>query len=231
MYSIVRYELVLGKHARAAHQLRDFATWLGEGGEMALKVIIGLQGLARHLWCSAHSRGLESTGISRTLAWIASLTSASGSRGQPCRAHFRNHRGHRPGRSGRPAGIRTGGHHTVLCSEDLIRVFEQFTALDLASRSRAENMAGGGTFRSLCRSCFRSAPGAETSFDLADVERHVIAHGENRAAGLPMALAMLGGRLQRVASQFDLHRRPLGHHGPPRSRRPSCPHGAVALVR
>ncbi len=50
-------------------------------------------------------------------------------------------------------------------------------------------------------------------------------------AGIPMALAMLGGRAAQLAPQFDLYRRALDHFGHPPQPTAITLHGFVGRTR
>ncbi len=133
----------------------------------------------------------------------------------------------------RTKNIRLTSAVTVLSSDDPIRVFQQFSTLDLLSRGRAEIMAGRGSF-------IESFP--LFGYDLADYDKlfaekleRLLKIRDNpgpvyphpiqnplpvwlavggtpqsvvRAAtlGLPLALAIIGGEPSRFAPFFDLYR-------------------------
>ncbi|WP_322981448.1 LLM class flavin-dependent oxidoreductase [Pseudomonas sp. C11] len=165
--------------------------------------------------------------------------------------------------------IRLSSAVTVLSSDDPVRVFEQFTALDLVSQGRAEIMAGRGAF-------VESFP--LFGYDLNDYEalfeeklelllalredkpvtwsgrfrsplENVVLHPrpvqqrlpvwravggtpesvvKAAQAGIPMALAMLGGKLRQFAPQFELYRRALAHYGHAPQPAAITTHGFVA---
>ena len=173
------------------------------------------------------------------------------------------------GAASRTRQIRLSSAVTVLSSDDPVRVFEQFTALDLVSQGRAEIMAGRGAFVDSF-SLF--------GYDLQDYEmlfeeklKLLLALREDKPitwsgrfrsplrdvvlqprpvqkqlpvwravggtpesivkaaqAGIPMALAMLGGKLRRFAPQFELYRRALKHYGHAPQPTAITTHGFVA---
>jgi probable LLM family oxidoreductase len=156
----------------------------------------------------------------------------------------------------RTSRIRLTSAVSVLSSDDPVRVFQQFSTLDLLSGGRAEIMAGRGSF-------IESFP--LFGYDLDDYdrlfaeklerllevrERHdlgvyprplqdplpvwiAVGGTPNSVAragllGLPMALAIIGGTPERFAPLAELHRRAAaeGGHEPPRLSINS--HGFVA---
>lgn len=169
----------------------------------------------------------------------------------------------------RTRNIRLSSAVTVLSSDDPVRVFEQFTALDLVSQGRAEIMAGRGafldSFHLFGHDVNDYAALFEEKLDLLLAlrgDRPVTWSGRFRApldnvvvhprpvqkplpvwravggspesvvqagrAGLPMALAMLGGKLSQFAPQFDLYRRVLAHQGHAPQPAAITVHGFVA---
>jgi probable LLM family oxidoreductase len=136
--------------------------------------------------------------------------------------------------------IRLTSAVTVLSSDDPIRVFQQFSTLDLISEGRAEVMAGRGSF-------IESFP--LFGYDLADYDRlfeeklmrllelrrevlgvyprpvqdplpvWIAVGGTPESAyragalGLPMALAIIGGMPERFVPFAEIHRRAAAEHG------------------
>jgi probable LLM family oxidoreductase len=136
--------------------------------------------------------------------------------------------------------IRLTSAVTVLSSDDPIRVFQQFSTLDLISAGRAEVMAGRGSF-------IESFP--LFGYDLADYDRlfeekllrllelrrevlgvyprpvqdplpvWIAVGGTPESAyragvlGLPMALAIIGGMPERFVPFAEIHRRAAAEHG------------------
>jgi probable LLM family oxidoreductase len=150
--------------------------------------------------------------------------------------------------------IRLSSAVTVLSSDDPVRVFEQFTAVDLVSSGRAEVMVGRGALLDSFHlfghdlddyaDLFEEKLGLLLALredepvtwsgrfrspleDMVVLPRPVqpklpvwVAVGGSQESvvragklGLPMALAMLGGRPEQFAPLFDLHRRALAHFG------------------
>lgn len=165
--------------------------------------------------------------------------------------------------------IRLTSAVTVLSSDDPVRVFEQFTALDLVSQGRAEIMAGRGAFvesfplfgyalddyaalfeeklelllalredKPLTWSGRFRSPLSDVVLYPRPVQKLLpvwrAAGGSPESvvkaaqAGIPMALAMLGGQLQQFAPQFDLYRRALAHYGHALQPAAITTHGFVA---
>ena len=150
--------------------------------------------------------------------------------------------------------IRLTSAVTVLSSDDPIRVFQQFSTLDLLSAGRAEIMAGRGSF-------IESFP--LFGYDLADYDRlfdeklrrllelrrevrgvyprpvqdplpvWVAVGGSPESAyragslGLPMALAIIGGMPERFVPFAELHRHAAAEHGHPRPALSINSHGFV----
>jgi alkanesulfonate monooxygenase SsuD/methylene tetrahydromethanopterin reductase-like flavin-dependent oxidoreductase (luciferase family) len=147
----------------------------------------------------------------------------------------------------RTTSIRLTSAVSVLSSDDPVRVFQQFATLDLLSGGRAEIMAGRGSFiesfplfgYDLADYDRLFADKLEELLELRDGanERGVyprplqerlpiwVAVGgtpESAARagflGLPMALAIIGGRAERFVSFAEIHRRAAeqaGHVPPP----------------
>ncbi len=165
--------------------------------------------------------------------------------------------------------IRLSSAVTVLSSDDPVRVFEQFTALDLVSQGRAEVMAGRGAFVESFPLFGYALEDYEALFEekldlllalrkdepvtwsgrfrsplnnvvlhprpvqkLLPVWRAVGGTPESvvkaAQAGIPMALAMLGGKLRQFAPQFELYRRALAHYGHAPQPAAITTHGFVA---
>lgn len=165
--------------------------------------------------------------------------------------------------------IRLSSAVTVLSSDDPVRVFEQFTALDLVSQGRAEIMAGRGAFVESFPLFGYALEDYEALFEekldlllalrkdepvtwsgrfrsplnnivlhprpvqkLLPVWRAVGGTPESvvkaAQAGIPMALAMLGGKLRQFAPQFELYRRALAHYGHAPQPAAITTHGFVA---
>ena len=150
--------------------------------------------------------------------------------------------------------IRLTSAVTVLSSDDPIRVFQQFSTLDLLSGGRADIMAGRGSF-------IESFP--LFGYDLDDYDRlfeeKLLALLELRrevhgvyprpvqdplplwvavggspesayragALGLPMALAIIGGLPERFVPFAEIHRRAAVEHGQPRPVLSINSHGFV----
>jgi alkanesulfonate monooxygenase SsuD/methylene tetrahydromethanopterin reductase-like flavin-dependent oxidoreductase (luciferase family) len=152
-----------------------------------------------------------------------------------------------------------------------VRVFEQFTALDLVSQGRAEIMAGRGAFVDSFPLFGYALEDYEALFEeklelllALRTDKPVTWSGRFRSpltnvivhprpaqkqlpiwravggspesivkagqAGIPMALAMLGGKLQQFAPQFDLYRRALAHFGHAPQPMAITAHGFVATT-
>ncbi|MGN7973207.1 LLM class flavin-dependent oxidoreductase [Serratia sp. 22264] len=165
--------------------------------------------------------------------------------------------------------IRLSSAVTVLSSDDPVRVFEQFTALDLVSQGRAEIMAGRGAFLESFQLFGHSINDYTALFEeklelllalrkdepvtwsgrFRSPLHNVIVHprpvqkllpiwravGGNPESvvqagrdGLPMALAMLGGKLSQFAPLFDLYRHSLTQHGHQPQPTAISVHGFVA---
>jgi probable LLM family oxidoreductase len=141
----------------------------------------------------------------------------------------------------RTSRIRLSSAVTVLSSDDPVRVFQQFSTLDLLSGGRAEIMAGRGSFiesfplfgyeladydalfsgklEQLLRLRSSNERGVYPR-PLQDVLPVWVAVGGTpesavRAGslGLPMALAIIGGMPERFAPFAELHRRAALEHG------------------
>ena len=151
--------------------------------------------------------------------------------------------------------IRLSSAVTVLSSDDPIRVFQQFSTLDLLSGGRAEIMAGRGSFIESFPLFGYELADYDRLFDeklrqLLELRREVrgvyprplqdplpvwVAVGgspesAHRAGvlGLPMALAIIGGLPERFVPFAEIHRRAAADagHEPPRLSINS--HGFVA---
>ncbi|KPH62106.1 LLM class flavin-dependent oxidoreductase [Novosphingobium sp. ST904] len=168
--------------------------------------------------------------------------------------------------------IRLTSAVTVLSSDDPVRVFEQFAALDLVSQGRAEIMAGRGALLDSFHLFGHDLTEYEALFeekldlllrlrgndpvtwsgrfrpplhDALIVPRPVqnplpiwraVGGSPDSAvgaakAGVPMALAMLGGRVSQFAPLFDLYRRALSHYGGQPKPTAITMHGFVARTR
>jgi probable LLM family oxidoreductase len=143
--------------------------------------------------------------------------------------------------------IRLTSAVSVLSSDDPVRVFQQFATVDLLSGGRAEIMAGRGSFIESFPLFGYDLADYDRLFAEKLVELLAIRDGADdrgiyprplqerlpiwvavggtpesaaRAGGLPMALAIIGGRPEQFAPFAEIHRRAAieaGHAPPPLS--------------
>jgi probable LLM family oxidoreductase len=157
----------------------------------------------------------------------------------------------------RTSSIRLTSAVTVLSSDDPVRVFQQFSTLDLLSGGRAEIMAGRGSFiesfplfgyeladydalfagklEQLLRLRDGTDPRGVYPRPLQDPLPVWVAVGGTpesavRAGslGLPMALAIIGGMPERFAPFAELHRRAAAERGLPAPPLSINSHGFIA---